>query len=62
MLFRSRCVPPDDERSNYLLVKRKLLDRIEPQPAEVHRIRGELGLALLGCPTPAHVTRAHVTA
>ena len=38
-----RCVPPDDERSNYLLVKRTLLDRIGRQPAEVHRIRGELG-------------------
>jgi 6-phosphogluconolactonase len=36
-------VPPDDERSNYLLVKRTLLDRIERQPGEVHRIRGELG-------------------
>jgi 6-phosphogluconolactonase len=38
-----RCVPPDDERSNYLLVKRTLLDRIELQPAEVHRVRGEAG-------------------
>ncbi len=36
-----RCVPPDDERSNYGLVKRTLLDRLEAQP-EVHRIRGEL--------------------
>ena len=36
-------MPPDDERSNYLLVKRALLDRIEQQPAEVRRIRGELG-------------------
>ena len=36
-------MPPDDERSNYLLVKRALLDRIERQPSEVHRIRGELG-------------------
>jgi 6-phosphogluconolactonase len=36
-------VPPDDERSNFLLVKRTLLDRIEQQPGEVHRIRGELG-------------------
>jgi len=36
-------VPPDDERSNYLLAERTLLDRIEGQPAEVHRIRGELG-------------------
>jgi 6-phosphogluconolactonase len=36
-------VPPDDERSNYLLVERTLLDRLERQPAEIHRIRGELG-------------------
>jgi 6-phosphogluconolactonase len=36
-------VPPDDERSNYLLVKKVLLDRIGQQPAEVHRVRGELG-------------------
>ena len=36
-------MPPDDERSNYLLVKKTLLDRIEQQPAEVHRVRGELG-------------------
>jgi len=36
-----RCVPPDDERSNYLLAKRTLLDRLERQP-DVHRIRGEL--------------------
>ncbi len=38
-----RCVPPEDERSNYLLVKKTLLDRIDQQPGEVHRIRGELG-------------------
>jgi 6-phosphogluconolactonase len=38
-----RCVPPDDERSNYLHAKRTLLDRIEEQPVEIHRIRGELG-------------------
>jgi 6-phosphogluconolactonase len=38
-----RCVPPDDERSNYLLAKRTILDRLGAQPAEVHRIRGELG-------------------
>ena len=37
-----RCVPPDDERSNYGLAKRTLLDRLEDQPMEVHRIRGEL--------------------
>jgi 6-phosphogluconolactonase len=38
-----RCVPPDDERSNYLLAKKTLLDRLGRQPAEVRRIRGELG-------------------
>jgi 6-phosphogluconolactonase len=36
-------VPPDDERSNYLLVRHTLLDRLQRQPEEVHRIRGELG-------------------
>src|SRR6516162_6945156 len=36
-----RCVPPDDDRSNYLLAKRALLDRLEEQP-EIHRMRGEL--------------------
>jgi 6-phosphogluconolactonase len=38
-----RCVPPDDDRSNYKLAKDALLDRIERQPRAVHRIRGELG-------------------
>src|SRR5215212_2282887 len=36
-----RSVPPDDERSNYALAKRTLLDRLEREP-DVHRIRGEL--------------------
>ena len=40
-----RCVPPDDERSNYRLAKKALLDRLEGQPAAVHRIEGELGRA-----------------
>jgi 6-phosphogluconolactonase len=40
-----RCVPPDDERSNFRLAKESLLDRIEAPPAEVHRIRGELAPA-----------------
>ncbi len=35
-----RCVPPDDERSNFGLARATLLDRLERQPA-VHRIRGE---------------------
>jgi 6-phosphogluconolactonase len=37
-----RCVPPDDERSNYRLANEKLLSRLAAQPREVHRIRGEL--------------------
>jgi len=37
-----RCVPADDERSNYAMAKRTLLERVEVQPAAVHRIRGEL--------------------
>ena len=37
-----RCVPPDDERSNYAMSKRTLLDNVDVQPAAVHRIRGEL--------------------
>src|SRR3954447_9026574 len=36
-----RCVPPDDERSNYLLAKRALLDHLDGEP-DVQRIRGEL--------------------
>jgi 6-phosphogluconolactonase len=36
-----RAVPPDDERSNFLLAKRTLLDRLDGEPA-VHRMRGEL--------------------
>jgi 6-phosphogluconolactonase len=36
-----RCVPPDDERSNYRLAKETLLDRLESPPATIHRIRGE---------------------
>jgi 6-phosphogluconolactonase len=40
-----RCVPPDDERSNYLLAKQTLLDQLDVQPQTVHRIRGELSPA-----------------
>jgi 6-phosphogluconolactonase len=38
-----RCVPPDDEHSNYGLAKRALLDRLDRAPRAVHRIKGELG-------------------
>ena len=37
-----RCVPPDDERSNYLLAKENLFDLLERSPHAMHRIRGEL--------------------
>jgi 6-phosphogluconolactonase len=40
-----RCVPPEHEWSNYRLAKETLLDRLERQPREVHRIRGELAPA-----------------
>ncbi|MGH3082505.1 MAG: 6-phosphogluconolactonase [Gaiellaceae bacterium] len=38
-----RCVDPLDERSNYRLVRERLLERLERRPAVEHRIRGELG-------------------
>jgi 6-phosphogluconolactonase len=38
-----RCVPPEDENSNYRLAKRALLDKLERGPRSVHRIKGELG-------------------
>jgi 6-phosphogluconolactonase len=38
-----RCVPPEDELSNFLVARENLLDRIEAPPREVQRIRGELG-------------------
>lgn len=38
-----RCVPPDDERSNFGLAKAALLDRLETPPVAIHRIKGELG-------------------
>ena len=40
-----RCVPPEDELSNFGLAKRTLLDNLEHQPGRVHRIRGEDGPA-----------------
>jgi len=36
-----RCVPPDDDRSNYGMAREALLDRVS-RPPRVHRIRGEL--------------------
>jgi 6-phosphogluconolactonase len=36
-----RCVPPDDERSNYRLAREALLDRLGTPPT-VHRVQSEL--------------------
>jgi len=36
-----RCVPPDDERSNYHLARTTLLENLHTPPHTVHRIRGE---------------------
>ncbi len=36
-----RCVPPDDEQSNYRMARRAFLDAVGIPPANVHRIRGE---------------------
>jgi 6-phosphogluconolactonase len=39
-----RCVPPDDDRSNYKMVKESLLDPLSDRPLPtVHRMKGELG-------------------
>jgi 6-phosphogluconolactonase len=38
-----RCVPTDDDRSNYGMARDALLDRLERTPRAVHRMMGELG-------------------
>src|SRR5919201_451519 len=38
-----RCVPPDDDRSNYKMAQEELIGRLQGQPKAVHRIKGELG-------------------
>jgi 6-phosphogluconolactonase len=38
-----RCVPPNHEHSNFGMVKRSLLDRLEGSVPDVRRIEGELG-------------------
>jgi 6-phosphogluconolactonase len=48
-----RCVPPDDEASNFAMARSSLLDRIEIPPENVHRIRGEL-------PPPEAVSRYEI--
>lgn len=38
-----RCVPPQDEQSNYRMAARRLLDRLASPPRAIHRMQGELG-------------------
>jgi 6-phosphogluconolactonase len=38
-----RCVPPDDERSNFGMARAALIDRLRPPLPEIRRIEGELG-------------------
>ncbi|HXW83624.1 MAG TPA: 6-phosphogluconolactonase [Candidatus Binataceae bacterium] len=37
-----RCVPPDDQLSNYAMANRTLLSKLDLKPSQVHRIKGEL--------------------
>jgi 6-phosphogluconolactonase len=37
-----RCVPPDDERSNYRMAKESLIDRVPIPPDNVYRMKGEI--------------------
>lgn len=37
-----RCVPPDDERSNFRMAKEALFDRLETPPLAIFRMPGEL--------------------
>ncbi len=37
-----RCVPPDDEQSNYRMARLAFLDAVPIPPANVHRMRGEI--------------------
>src|SRR5438105_257548 len=36
-----RCVPPDDDDSNFGLARKTLLDALAAEPRAIHRIRGE---------------------
>ncbi len=37
-----RCVPPEDDESNYGMTKKYLLDRIDIPKENIHRVQGEL--------------------
>jgi 6-phosphogluconolactonase len=54
-----RCVAPEDPASNYLMVRKTLLEHISTAPPLVHRMQGELG-ADEGAERYAKELRAHV--
>jgi 6-phosphogluconolactonase len=58
-LSDERAVPPDDDDSNFKMVERSLLDRIEIPRDNVHRVLGELGADEAAARYEAEV-RAHV--
>ncbi len=37
-----RCVPPDDQESNYRMTRESLLDHVPLRPEQIHRMEGEL--------------------
>jgi 6-phosphogluconolactonase len=37
-----RCVPPDDNDSNYRMTREAMLDHVPLRPEQIHRIEGEL--------------------
>ena len=37
-----RCVPPDDDASNFAMAQRTMLSHLDLQPQQIHRMRGEL--------------------
>ena len=37
-----RCVPPDDETSNYRMTREAMLEHVPLPPAQIHRLEGEL--------------------
>lgn len=37
-----RCVPPDDQESNYRMTRESLLDQVPLRPEQIHRMEGEL--------------------
>ena len=52
-----RCVPPEDERSNYRLAREHLLEPLHVPTRQIHRIRGELVPQIAAAEAEAEVRR-----